>query len=222
VTSHAPVHGDSYACRVQLEPLGIAIDHTPIPPHVAAFLASAQARIDEWFARPEHKTGFGFIPSDYEQVWQALTAIRREHPDARRMLEWGSGFGVVTGLCALLGLEAHGIEIDSDLVTSAKQLLREHKLHAPMVSGSFVPRDFVAAELEDLETRTVLDQPDAYDKLGRDLDEFDLVFAYPWTTEEELYIEIFLRGADYGAILLTWSGQEGARAYRKVAGHSAG
>jgi hypothetical protein len=202
---------------VQLEPLQIALDHDPLPQPVAAFLASAKARIDGWFARPEHTTGIGFVPSDYEQVWQALTAIRRLHPDARRLLEWGSGFGVITGLGALLGLESYGIEIEANLVTNAIELLAEHNLRATIAQGSFVPADFVAGDLDDLEMRTVLGQPDAYDQLGYDLDDFDLVFAYPWPTEEELYREIFRRGADYGAILLTWSRLEGLRAHRKVA-----
>ena len=203
---------------MQLVPLQIEIEPAPLPPRVVTTLASARARIDRWFARPGHQAGIGFIPSDYEQVWHALAAIRREHPDARRLLEWGSGFGVVAGLGALLGLDAHGIEIDGDLVTSANELLAEHDRRATIVQGSFVPMDFVDAGLDDLETRTVLGQPDAYDELGRDLDDFDLVFAYPWPTEEELYREIFRRGADYGAILLTWSCQEGMRAHRKVAG----
>lgn len=202
---------------MELEQLQIAIEPAPLPPRVTTYLASAKARIDRWFAQPEHQTGIGFIPSDYEQVWQALAAITREHPDARRLLEWGSGFGVIVGFGALLGLEAHGIEIEDNLVTSANELLAEHDLSTTTVQGSFVPMDFVDEGLDDLETRTVLGQPDAYDTLGRDLDDFDLVFAYPWPTEEELYREIFRRGADYGAILLTWSRQEGIRAYRKIA-----
>ncbi|MFT7537191.1 MAG: hypothetical protein ACI85K_003148, partial [Hyphomicrobiaceae bacterium] len=128
---------------MELEQLQIAIEPAPLPPRVATYLASAKARIDRWFAQPEHQTGIGFIPSDYEQVWQALAAIKREHPDARRLLEWGSGYGVIVGFGALLGLEAHGIEIEDDLVTSANELLAEHDLSATTVQGSFVPTDFI-------------------------------------------------------------------------------
>lgn len=208
---------------MQLEQLPLATDEEPLPAEVATFLANAQSRIDRWFARPEHQAGFGFIPSDYEQVWRALAAIRREHPDCRRLLEWGSGFGVVAGLGAILGMDAHGIEIDGELIPAATELLTEHDLTATMVQGSFVPMELAESGLDemgldDLETRTVLDQPDAYDDLGRNLDDFELVFAYPWPTEEELYLELFRRGADYGAILLTWSNLEGPRAHRKIAG----
>jgi len=206
---------------VQLVPLELTTDDAPLPPRVVAFLTSAQSRIDRWFARPEHQAGFGFIPSDYQQVWRALAAVRREHPDACRFLEWGSGFGVVAGLAAMLEMDAHGIEIDGDLIPAANELLAEHDLTATMVQGSFVATEVAESDLDDLETRTVLDQPDAYDDLGRSLDDFDLVFAYPWPTEEELYHELFRQGADYGAILVTWSNLEGVRAYRKVATSSA-
>lgn len=199
-----------------LIPLPLEPAAGPLPPRAAAFLADARARIDAWFARPEHRSGIGFIPSDYEAVWHGLVAVQRLQPDLRRMLEWGSGFGVVTGFCALLGFDAHGIEIDAGLVAPARELLAAHGLRAAFAPGSFVPDDHDGRGFDDLETRTVLGQPAAYDELGADLDDFDLVFAYPWPTEEELYCDIFRRGADHGAVLLTWSRQEGLRAYRKV------
>ncbi|MCK5943545.1 MAG: hypothetical protein KAI24_16300 [Planctomycetes bacterium] len=199
---------------MRLAPLQLPDEAAPVPADVAAFLAGARERIDDWLARPEYRTGIDFIPSDYEPVWTALVAIHRRHPEARRMLEWGSGFGVVTGLGAALGLEAFGIELVSPLVTRSRQLLREHGLDATFAEGSFVPEDFDAAAHDEPETNAVLDQPDGYDELGYDLDDFDLVFAYPWPGEEELYCEIFRRGASPGAILLLWCGVDGARAYQ--------
>ncbi len=209
----APVR---YRGRVPLVPLELQLVAEPLPPATVAFLASAQARLDAWFRRPGHTSGIGFVPSDHELVWRALAALRRAHPEARRLLEWGSGFGVVTGLAASLGFEAHGLEIEADLVEASRQLLAEHRLRACIVQGSFVPADAPSERLADLETRTVLGQPDAYDELGRDLDDFDVVFAYPWPTEEELYCDLFRRGADHGAILLTYSRLEGMRAYRQL------
>lgn len=197
---------------VEIEPV-----HAPLPAAVSTFLAAAQQRLDAWFARPEHRAGFGFIPSDYELVWRTLAAVRRDQPDARRLLEWGSGFGVVVGLGALLGFEASGIEVDAGLVVASRELLAEHGLRATIAAGSFVPDGNTASErLADLETRTVLGAPDAYDDLDADLDDFDVVFAYPWTTEEALYCDVFARGADHGAILITYSRNEGVRAYRKA------
>ena len=201
-----------------LVPIEIEPVKAPLPAAVSTFLAAAQTVLDAWFARPEHQSGIGFIPSDYELVWRTLAAVRRDHPDARHLLEWGSGFGVVTGLGALLGFETSGIEIDRELVAASRTLLTVHRLRATIAEGSFVPDGLMASErLHDLETRTVLGAPDAYNELQADLDDFDLVFAYPWPTEEELYCDLFERGANHGALLLTYSRTEGMRAYRKVA-----
>jgi hypothetical protein len=206
-----------YAALVPLVPFDIEPVLAPLPAAASAFLAAAQARIDAWFARPEHRAGFGFIPSDYELVWRTLAAVRREFPDARRLLEWGSGFGVVVGLGASLGFEASGIEIDRGLAAVSRELLAEHRLRATIAAGSFVPDDDDASErLADLETRTVLGAAHAYDELAADLDDFDVVFAYPWSTEEAMYLRMFARGADHGAMLLTYSRLEGMRAYRKL------
>jgi hypothetical protein len=202
---------------VPLTPFVIEPVQAPLPAPTRAFLTSAQARLDAWFARPEHQAGIGFIPSDYELVWRALAALRRDHPGARRLLEWGSGFGVVVGLAALLGFEASGIEVDRDLVAASRELLAAHHLRVTIAEGSFIPDDDAASErLVDHETRTVLGAPAAYDELEADLDDFDVVFAYPWPTEEALYCDVFARGADPGAVLLTYSRTEEVRAYRKV------
>jgi hypothetical protein len=202
---------------VPLVPFEVEPVRAPLPAAVSKFLASAKTRIDAWFARPEHRSGIGFIPSDYELVWRTLAAVRRDQPDARQLLEWGSGFGVIVGLGVLLGFESAGIEVDRDLVAASRDLLAEHRLEATIAEGSFVPERHRSSErLSDLETRTVLGAPDAYDDLDADLEDFDVVFAYPWPTEEALYCDVFARGADYGAVLLTFARDEGVRAYRKV------
>lgn len=205
-----------------LQPFEIEVHPAPLPPKVAAWLASAQQRIDAFFADPAHVSGVGFIPSDYELVFGALASLARTEAGRLRFCEWGSGFGVVVGLAALLGMEAHGIEIDVRLCAAARELLAQHGLAAEIAAGSFVPEDYEPPpRLADLETRTVLGQPDAYDQLSRDADEFDVVFAYPWPGEEELYLDLFRRCADQGAVLVTHSRVEGIRAWRKVAARRA-
>jgi hypothetical protein len=202
---------------VPLAPFDLTPSLTPLPAAVATFLAAANARLDAYFAAPQHQAGIGFIPSDHEAVYRTLAAFRHAEPNARRFCEWGSGFGVIAGLAALLGFEVHGLEIDPALVLASRELLAAHGMCANIAHGSFLPEGDAASEaLADLETRTVLGAADGYDELGRDLDDFEVVFAYPWPTEEELYCDVFRRRADYGAVLLTYSRTEGMRAYRKV------
>jgi len=203
---------------VPLQSFDIAADPLPLPRDVAGLLADGTARIDRWLARPGTVHGAGFVPSDHEQVYRALRTLRRLAPDARRFCEWGSGFGVVTGFAALLGFDAVGIECDAELVGLSRALLAAHRLDVEIVHGSFVPEAYARRErLSDLETRTVLSGPSAYDDMDLGIDDFAVVFAYPWPTEEDQYKDVFLRHADWGAVLLTWSATEGMRGYRKVA-----
>ena len=188
----------------------------PLPAKVAAFLADAEARIDVYFERRRHVRRIGFFPSDYELDYRTLGALLRLNGEARRLCEWGSGFGVVAGLGVFLGYEAHGIEIDPELVEISRRLLKDHDLDAQILQGSFIAEEYARAEhISDVETVTILSGEDAYGDMDLEIEDFDVIFAYPWPTEEEQYCDLFRHFADYGAVLLTYSMIEGMRAYRK-------
>lgn len=53
--------------------------------------------------------------------------------------EWGSGFGVVSCLAALLEFDAYDIEVDSTLVRASRRLAPELDLPAEFAQGSFIP-----------------------------------------------------------------------------------
>lgn len=188
-----------------------------VPDRVQAFLDDADARIERYYQRDEHVPGRGFIPSDYQIGYQCLCAVRRLYPGATRFCEWGSGFGVVTGLATTLGYEAHGIEVDPELVAASRSLLADHAMEADIFHGSFIPEDYANTEqLSDHETRTVIHHEDAYDQMDLAIDDFEVVFAYPWPGEEEQYCDVFDQYADFDALLLTYSRTEVITAYRKV------
>lgn len=204
-----------------LQPLPLALDPSPLPPAVGAFLVAAAAATDAALGRPASGRSTGFHPSDYELVYRSLAALRAAVPDARTFCEWGSGLGVVAGLAVGLGYEAYGIEIDGGLCTASRALLAAHRLRAQIVHGSFVPADQEPdRRASDLDARTVWSGSPAYADMDRDPDEFDVVFAYPWPAEEDVYRALFRRSADYGAVFVTYSGGEGVRAWRKVAGRA--
>jgi SAM-dependent methyltransferase len=200
-----------------LRPLPLPTTDAPPPAEVERLLAAAGARVQAWFDRPGTVPGAGFVPSDARQVYAALAALRRLEPGGRRFCEWGSGFGTVALLAAQLGWQAFGIERDPALVAAALARAAASDLPATFVCGSFVPADWAAAERwSDLDTRTVLGEADAYDELELDVDDFDVVFVYPWPGEEELHLRLFHRTADVGAVLLVYGAEEGVRAWRKL------
>jgi len=196
--------------------VALPLDDRPLPRPVREFLGAAGRQVTRLGAdRP------AFIPSDAEAVYRALSGLRESDLVAGdRFCEWGSGLGVAAGLAALLGFESHAIEIDDDLVAAGQALADDFALDVEHVPATFVPEGS-----EDLATGAgdELDwlQPggaDAYALLGRDPEEFDLVFAYPWPGEEEVIEALFERHAGDGAILLTYHGMEGMRARRAVGG----
>jgi SAM-dependent methyltransferase len=161
---------------------------------------------DELRARtgPRHHL---FVPCDQRDAYEAL---RRLRPRAATFLELGSGAGVVTILADLLGYEAYGIEIDPWLVQRSIQLAEQFDSQATFAEGSFVPEAYQdEAEHLDSERITVTGGACAYDELGLDLADFDLVFGYPWPGEEAWLHTMVQRHARRSAILLTYDSRDG-------------
>src|SRR5262249_8798759 len=111
---------------------------TTLPAETARFLREAEKRIDRFQADCRV---FAFVPCDYSAAFAVLRGLS-ETSLARgtRFCEWGSGFGVVADLAAMLGFDACGIEIESRLVEESRQLAADFELPVEFVHGSFVPR----------------------------------------------------------------------------------
>src|SRR5438128_1871937 len=100
---------------IELQP-----DLMALPSEVQVFLREAERRIER-FQIEQHIPGF--VPSDYALVYQILqTLAAADLTPGQLFCEWGSGFGVVTCLAAMLDYDAYGIEIEVELVESARQL----------------------------------------------------------------------------------------------------
>jgi SAM-dependent methyltransferase len=202
---------------MRLVEIELQLPETAIPAHVAQLLEHSQQKIAglETYAQP---TLAAFVPSDFEQVYHALVAIRSLRlATGRRFLEWGSGLGVVTCLAEWVGFDAAGIEIESRLVEMAEKLAADHGVAAQFVCGSFLP---AGAEprldhLSDVAWLTT-EGSDGYEELELEPDDFDLIFAYPWPGEEQVLFDLFADYAAVGALLLTYHGQDGLRLQRKV------
>jgi hypothetical protein len=125
-----------------------------------------------------------FVAADYERVLQALLPLRAP---GLRFLEWGSATGVVTIIADLLGFEAYGIELDRQLVDIARQLAEKYHSRARFAEGSFLPAGYRWRPSDgDGRLGTIGQGASAYPKLGHALEDFDLVYAYPWGGEEPM------------------------------------
>ncbi|MFG0316468.1 MAG: hypothetical protein ACF8XB_04285 [Planctomycetota bacterium JB042] len=179
-----------------------------LPADVLSLLADADA--EERAIEAARGGAFdAFITSDYEAVWRALATLE---PEGRTFLEWGSGLGVVSLLAARRGFAAHGIELRGDLVRRARALADRHGLEAEYACGTFFPDGFepdVALLDEDLVHGG--EGADGYAELGVPLEEFDVVFGFPWPGEEELFLDLFRRAGGPHATLLLNLGRDGIR-----------
>ena len=104
----------------------LPLDEDAVPADVRAFLREADLRIDEF---QQHARIPGFVPSDYPRVYQVLRCLASANLTPGNLFcEWGSGFGVVAGLAAMLDFDAVGIEIEGDLVDAAQKLADDFEL----------------------------------------------------------------------------------------------
>jgi hypothetical protein len=160
----------------------------------------------------------GFVPSDFARVYSALRNLATgDLTGGNLFCEWGSGFGVVACLAAMLDFDACGIEIDGELVQAAHQLAADFDLPVEFVRGSFIPkRSEVDLDTGEGFAWLVTARDDVEDELGLAPDDFDVIFAYPWPDEEQVIEAVFEQHARAGAVLLTYHEGEDLRLRRKV------
>ncbi len=152
-----------------------------------------------------------FVAADYENVLQALMALRAP---GQRFLEWGSATGIITIMADLLGFEAYGIELDARLVDTARELAAKHGSGARFAAGSFLPSGYrYRPRHGDGRLGTIGDGVSGYRELGVPLDDFDLVYAYPWGGEEPMMLDLMKSYGGRDARLLLLTGSE-VRVYR--------
>jgi len=188
--------------------------------------ASLQARIDSvceegrelWHrfdtdVRQDH--WHPFVAADYDAVCSALHSLRSP---GRRFLEWGSATGVITIVADLMGFDACGIELDDSLVRVARDLAKRAGSGARFAAGSFIPMGWTwKPRGADDRMGTIGDGPSGYLELGRAMSDFDVVYAFPWTGEEAMMLDLFRCHGHEHARLLLHSSEHGMRMYHRGA-----
>jgi len=158
---------------------------------------------DEWFG--------AYVAADFSAVLHELWKLRGR---GKTFLEWGSGLGVVAIMASRLGFDAYGIECVPQLVRWAEELADEFDSDARFACGSFIPNEFDwSPEKGSFEDRTDFDGPAAYDQFDMALVDFDIVYAYPWPSEHELYRNIMRECGSTNALFLSYDVREGVEVH---------
>ncbi|TWU35258.1 hypothetical protein Q31b_53540 [Novipirellula aureliae] len=169
-----------------------------------------------------------FVVCDFGMVGATIDFIARNHlASGDTFCEWGSGMGVVTMMAQMAGFRASGIEVEGELVQQSLGLAADFGIDATFFEGSFLPDEIDEARSNGLSEdpywesitdvdNVDLDAPSAYPDLGQSMDDFDLVFAFPWPGEHFFFEEIFDRYAAHGALLLTYDGRNGLNLQRRL------
>ena len=154
-----------------------------------------------------------FVAADYDEVRAALESLPSK---GRRFLEWGSASGVITVMADVLGFQAFGIELDSSLVRTAREFASRHQSTAQFVVGSFLPTGYRWRNAgKEQNSEWTGDGPSGYLELGLALDDFDVVFGYPWRGEAAMMLDLMKQYGNPDATLLLHDTNEGVTAYRR-------
>ena len=134
--------------------------------------------------------------------------------------EWGSGLGGVCGVAAINGFTPYGIEIQRELVTSARSLARDLNYAMIFAEGTFLlPGDEELAVGADPHTRLEFNTH-AWDEMELTPEDCDVIFAYPWPNEEAFVDNVFRRHASANSLLLTFHDLGRVLVQRKVSHHT--
>ena len=153
-----------------------------------------------------------FVAADYDRVQSALLSLRAP---GLRFLEWGSATGVITIMADLLGFEAYGIELDSDLVGIARKLATRFRSNARFAAGSFLPAGYRwRSATGDDRIGTIGHGASAYPELQHPLEDFDLVYAFPWPGEEPMMLDLMRCYGGSASRLVLNGGPDGVRVFR--------
>ncbi|BCX46240.1 hypothetical protein HAHE_01480 [Haloferula helveola] len=201
----------------------IPLQHDPVdlPDDVADLLDVAERRCEAFYAEGLGPRYYRYVPSDPTVVFRAMDyLVKSRQLRGMRFCELGCGFGIATGMAALLGFRASGIELETELFERAKALHRDVGLDVEILNESYLPEGYESVQGiggKDLVVPSggqsrggSLDAP-TYE--GIDPAEVDLFFVYPWPDEEEFMRQLFDEVASDGAVLLMYQGEGEISAY---------
>ena len=199
-------------------------DEATTDPATAAWIEAMLERIrtfqDRW-DRPQIEQ---FVTADLPLVHLAILAVVRGVPrTGDRFLEWGCGFGAISAMAAAAGLDADGAEVEPDLLAGAEATLADRpppvaakQGRLRIVKANFLPPGAEALADDPYSPSLHHDGPTLQDSIGCGIDDYDIVYSYPWPGEEYFHLELFEAHAADGALLLQFRGPADVRLWRNV------
>lgn len=211
-----------------IEEIDLDAPEAEISAQLARLIETCSRGWELFFAENEDDEAPGFVPSIPEIVFDVLTEVTKQNlPRNRIFCEWGSGFGVVTCMAALLGYKAYGIEIEEELVRQSRAIARRLKIPVEIICTNLFPDGYGSHSGVDgiklLTPESLSDGAGAnrcllrYDGMDIDVAEVGLFFVYSWPSERELMLNLFDSIAAEGTILVAYYTDRKVSVFRKVA-----
>jgi hypothetical protein len=205
---------------MRLDRLPLTVDdEKPLPEACEKLIQHADEVLQIFWDRWHRKPIEQYVACDFRYVAASIRSIIDQGLlDGTKFCEWGCGFGIVTGIAWLLGLDAVGIEAEPFLVEQARELLKKENIRAEIWQGNFLPPNADQLAMRQADHPSLFHAlPSAYREHDLTLDDFAFIFSYPWPGEEHFLREVFLRYARHGAVMLVFRGPYQIEVYRKIA-----
>ncbi|MDB4756852.1 hypothetical protein OAG56_05715 [Mariniblastus sp.] len=198
----------------------VSFEEVTLPSEVEDFIVDADKRVAKFLVgKPFAEKGY--VACNHRTIAKALIAIQRQGLSAgATFCEWGSGFGGVASIAAMLGFESYGIEINPELLQGSIELADDYGIEVEFVDGSFIPDgadDLVDQAYMENEGDVTLEThfAEAYQDLELEVSDFDIIFVFPWPNDAPLIANLFDRYASSGGLLLTFNDFSGLKIDRK-------
>lgn len=214
-----PLGAGPLGADVVLEPIELPAltDRIQVPDQISLELAVLRDRIEAFQDRWDQHRIEQFVAADYELVYQALRWIDEcRLPMGRRFLEWGCGFAAVSCLADKLNWNVHAIEAHPDLIPHARTTIADMGARVDLFVGNFLPANAESLAFDPTLPSLGHEGDNAYEHWQLGLDDFSLVYSYPWPGEDEFHEDVFDRHAEAGAMLLMFIGPNEMRLWRKT------
>ncbi|MGB7329524.1 MAG: class I SAM-dependent methyltransferase [Rubripirellula sp.] len=193
------------------------VDSRPVPDAVAKSIELAKQRIETFQDRWDRPQIEQFVAADYRHVFQALDwTLETQMTIGRRFVEWGCGFAIVSACAAHLGLDVIGIESEDVLLAQGRTTVGDWGVPVELIHGNFLPPGAESLADDPMLPSLGHEIENAYESLGLDLDDFAMVYSYPWPGEDDFHEAVFDRYAARGALLMMFCGPNDIRLYRKT------